>query len=290
MNKIIFGILCIYAVSCTNGTKVKTDYEQLNLKGKVKNITEIYFVPIVSGDTIKRGERTSNATSFFESAENEPFVAYETKVYFDHNGNIIECYMDDSATGFHFKEVFEYSGNLLINKLGMLSGEFFYKEIYRYDSKNRETERSFFDSERHIFESVIVEYPDKNTIIEKVHTESEYSDFERETRLENGLPVSLISRVDSLSIIEKWKGTYDTHGRLILVQFFDERDKLIQYVEYVHDEYGNELECSIFHEDYGLAQKHEYRYKYDEYGNWTQQVLITDSQAKIIMLRNIVYY
>jgi hypothetical protein len=262
----------------------------LKLNGKVKNITEIYFLAIVSGDTIKRGERTSNATSFFESAEDEPFAAYETKVYFDRNGNIRECYMDDSATDFHFKEVFEYDGNLLINKLGLLSEEFFYKEIYRYDSKNRETERSFYNDEKHIFESVIIEYPDKNTIVEKVHTESEYSDFERETRLENGLPVSLISRVDSISIIEKWKGKYDVRGRLILSQFFDGRDKLLQYAKYVYDEYGNELECSIFYENDGFSQKREYRYKYDEYGNWTQQVSITDGQAEIIMLRNIEYY
>jgi phospholipid N-methyltransferase len=262
----------------------------LKLNGKVKNITEIYFLPLVSGDTVRRGERTSNVTSFFASADDEPFSAYETKVYFDHNGNIIECYMDDSATGFHFREIFEYEGNLLINKTGLLSGEFFYKEIYRYDSKDREKERSFFDSEKHIFEAVTLEYPDKNTIIEKVHTESEYSDFERVTRFANGLPVSLVSRVDSVSIIEKWKGEYDAKGSLILSQYFDERDKLVQYTKYAYDEYGNELESLIFNEDYGLSQKYEYRYKYDGYGNWTQQVLITDNQAKIIMVRNIVYY
>jgi hypothetical protein len=261
----------------------------LKLSGKVKYINETYFLPIVSGDTIKRGERTSNETSFYESAD-ELFSSYETKVYFDRNGNIRECYMDDSTSDFHFKETFEYEGNLLVNKFGLLSGEFFYKEIYRYDSKNREAERSFFDSEKNIFESVRMEYPDKNTLIEKVHTESEYSDFERETRFENGLPVSLVSRIDSAGILEKWSGEYDGRGQLVLSKFYDAHSSLLQYVKYSYDGYGNELEYSVFSPGNELLEKHEYRYKYDSRGNWTQQVSITDGYPEIIMLRNIIYY
>ncbi|MDR2026888.1 MAG: hypothetical protein LBQ01_04925 [Prevotellaceae bacterium] len=263
---------------------------RLNLNGKVKFITEIYFLPAVSGDTIKRGERTTNATSFFESAGDEPFSSYETKVYFDHNGNIAECFMDDSASDFHFKETFEYDDNLLVTKQGFLSGEFFYKEIYRYDSKNRETERYFYDSEKHLFESVITKYPDANTVIEKVHTENEYSDFERETRLKDGLPVLLTSRLDSVRIIEKWRGEYDGNGRVSVSKFYDSQDKLLQYEKYVYDGYGNELEYAIFSDNDELLTKHECRYKYDGYGNWTQQVTITDGQPEIIILRNIIYY
>jgi hypothetical protein len=106
LSNILFGSSIIYLVSCT-GTTVKTDYERLKLAGKVKFISEIYFLPVVSGDTVKRGERTTNATSFRDVAEDEPFSSYETKVYFDRNGNITECFMDDSASDFHFKEVFE---------------------------------------------------------------------------------------------------------------------------------------------------------------------------------------
>jgi hypothetical protein len=97
-------------------SKVKTDYERLKLNGKVKCISEIYFSPIVLGDTVKRGERTGNATSFFETSGDEPFSSYETKVYFDSNGNIAECFMDDSASDFHFREIFEYGGNLPVSK------------------------------------------------------------------------------------------------------------------------------------------------------------------------------
>jgi hypothetical protein len=262
----------------------------LKLNGKVKSLTEIYFLPVVSGDTIKRGERTTNATSFFETAVDEPFVSYETKIYFDHNGNITECFMDDSASDFHFHEVFEYADNLLINKQGLLSEDFFYKEIYQYDSRNREKERNFYDSENHLFESVITEYPDKNTIIEKIHTENEYSDFERETKLKDGLPVSLTSRFDATRIIEKWGGEYDKNGWLNVSKFYDNQDNLLQYIEYAYDEYGNELTYSIFSGRGEFLARQAYHYKYDKYGNWTQQVSITDSKPEIIMERNIVYY
>jgi hypothetical protein len=268
--------------------KVKTDYERLKLNGKVRFISEIYFLPVVSGDTIKKGERTTNATSFFETEGDEPFSSYETKVYFDHNGNIRECFMDDSASDFHFKELFEYDDNLLVSKQGFLSGEFFYKEIYRYDSKNRETERNFYDSEKHLFESVTTEYPDKNIVVEKVHTENGYADFERETLFENGLPILSTSRRDA-EILEKWSGEYDSNGQISVSKFYDSQDNLLQYTKYVYDKYGNELKYSIFSDDGKLLSKREYHYKYDQYGNWTQQVLITDGTPEIIMLRNIAY-
>jgi hypothetical protein len=269
---------------------VKTDYERLKLAGNVKLITEIYFLPVISGDTVKRGERTTNETSFFESTGEDPFSAYETKVYFDVAGNIAECLMDDSAADFHFKETFEYQDNLLTSKLGLLSGEFFYKEIYRYDSKNREVERTFYDSEKHLFESVILKYPNKNTIVESVHTGNKYSDFERETQLKNGLPVVSISRIDSVSIIEKWSGEYDDNNRIILSKFYDSQENMVQYAKYIYDEFGNELNYSIYSADNELLAKYEYRYKYDEYGNWTQQASIIDGYPAVIMVRDIIYY
>jgi hypothetical protein len=284
----VFGLLCIFLVSCTDALKVKTDYERLKLNGKVRFISEIYFLPVVSGDTIKKGERTTNATSFFETDGDEPFSSYETKVYFDHNGNIRECFMDDSTSDFHFKEVFEYDDNLLVSKQGFLSGEFFYKEIYQYDSKHRETERSFYDSEKHLFESVITEYPDKNIIVEQIYTENGYVDFERETHFEKGLPVLSTSRRDA-GILEKWSGEYEANGQISVSKFYDSQDNLLQYAKYVYDEYGNELKYSIFSDEDELLSKREYYYKYDQYGNWTQQVSITDGIPEIIMLRNIIY-
>jgi hypothetical protein len=269
---------------------VKTDYERLKLNGKVQFISEIYFTPVVSGDTVKRGERTTNATSFFGTSGDAPFSSYETKVYFDHNGNISECFMDDSTSDFHFREVFEYDNNLLVSKQGLLSGGFFYKEIYCYDSKNRETERKFYDSENHLFESVSTKYPNKTTIIEKIQTENEYSNFERETQLKNGLPVLSTSRFDATRVIEKWSGEYDSNGRIDVSKFYDNQDNLLQYAKYVYDEYGNELEFLLFSDNGKILTKREYRYIYDRYGNWTQQVSIADGQPEIIMLRNIIYY
>ncbi|MDR1886381.1 MAG: hypothetical protein LBQ70_00560, partial [Prevotellaceae bacterium] len=151
-------------------------------------------------------------------------------------------------------------------------------------------ERHFYDSEKHLFESVITEYPDKNTVIEKIHTENEHADFERETHFRNNLPVLSVSRVDAVRIIEKWSGEYDGNGRLILSKFYDGQDDLVQYEKYVYDEYDNELEYSIFSDSGELLAKYGYGYKYDGYGNWTQQVSVTDGQPEVITVRNIVYY
>jgi hypothetical protein len=255
----------------------------------VQFISEIYFSPVVSGDTVKKGERTTHATSFLETTGEESFMPYETKVYFDHNGNITECLMDDSASDFHFKEVLEYDSILLIGKQGFLSGEFFYKAIYRYDSKQREKERHFYDSEEHIFESVITTYPDRNTVVEQIHTENGYADFECETRLKNGLPASSTNRRDD-EIIETWSGKYDSKGQISVSKFYDSQGAMLQYAKYVYDEYGNRLEYLILSDKGKVLLKREYRYKYDRFGNWTQQVSIADGIPEIITQRNIIYY
>ncbi|MDR1897628.1 MAG: hypothetical protein LBR10_12645 [Prevotellaceae bacterium] len=288
---IIAVVLWICLVSCSDKVKVKTDYEKLNLKGNIKNITEIYFLPEMSGDTIRRGERTTNETSFFQlDGDDEIFISYETKVYFNHDGNITECTMTDSTSGFYFREVLEYQDKLLQSKQGLLSNNFFYKEIFKYDKKNRETERIFYDSEKHPFESVIREYPDKNTIIELVYTDNEGSNFEKEIRLKDGLPVSSTVRTDSLHVIEKWTGEYDDNGRMIVSKFYNDQNELIQYTKCTYDEFGNEFDFFVYTGVGELVAAHKHRYKYDELNNWTQQVSIINNYPEVIMERNIIYY
>jgi len=287
---IIFYSLTALICSCTNMAKKVPDYERLNLNGNVKSIAETYFLPSVSGDTIKCGERTTYPASFFEPQENEPFYPYKTMVYFNQNGYITECFMDDSATNFHFKEIFQYQDNRLVQKLGSLSDTFFYKEIYKYDSKNRETEKKFYDSETHLFETVITEYPKRNTVFEKVRTGNEYSDFDRETKFKSGLPVSSINRIVADGIIDKWSGEYDDDGHLILSKFFDSQGSVLYYVKYFYDEYGNESGYSNYSDNDEFMSKYDYRYKYDKYGNWIQKVSIADGYPEIIMEREIVYY
>jgi hypothetical protein len=287
---LISSLLCVACVSCADKAKVKTDYERLKLNGKMKSVTETYFLPAVSGDTIKTGERTTYSTPFSDTDNNESFSPYETKLHFDRNGNIAECFMDDSASDFHFKEVFKYKGNLLASKHGFMSGEFFYRKTYRYDNKGRETERSVFDGEKHLFESVATEYPYKNTVIEKVYTEHGYTGLTIETQLEHGLPVFLTSRYDNGRVVKKWSGEYNGNGWICVSKYFDYQDNLLQYVTFVYDVYGNEVEYAIFDGDDELLSKREYHYKYDLYGNWTQQITVTDGSPEIIIIRNIIYY
>jgi hypothetical protein len=250
----------------------------------------MYFLPFVSGDTISKGERTTYSASFFDPHENEPAYPYETIVSFNQNGYVTECLMCDSATEFYLKEIFQYQDNLLIQKLGLLSDTFFYKEIYSYNSKNRVIEKEFYDSETHLFETVITEYPKKNTAIEKVRTGNEYSDFERETTFKNGLPVFSVSRTKSAEIIDKWSGEYDGDKHLIMSKFFDSQGSVLYYVKYAYDEYGNESGYVNYSDNDEFLSKYDYRYKYDKYGNWTQRVSIADGYPEVIIVRDIVYY
>ncbi|MDR2424255.1 MAG: hypothetical protein LBD59_05965 [Prevotellaceae bacterium] len=285
---IFLALFCAGIVACNNEKiRIKTDCEKLKIKGKVQNITEIYYLPVVLNDTIKQGERTSNAPSFFE-LDDEPFISYESVLYFNRDGNIAECVMTDSATDFYFREIFEYSGDLLMNKEGLLSDEFFYKQVFAYDSKKREKKRDFYDRTDHLFESVSIEYIDENNLVETVNTDAGGTNFERKIRLKNGLPVSSESAVKSLQI-ERWTGEYDSLGQITLSELYDEGNNLAQRVKYEYDSLGNEITCTISSADEQIVE-YVYMYKYDEYNNWIQRATVADNCPEVIMVRKIAYY
>jgi len=288
--KIIFLVFCVcMVVSCKN-SPVKTDYTKLKLKGAVKNITETYFLPVLSGDTIKRGEQTTSESTFFESKGEEAFMSYETKIFFNQQGNIMEFTISDPASDLLFKEVYEYTDNILTLKKGTLNGDFFYKEIYQYNTKNKEIERNFYDAENHIFETIITEYPDKNTIVEKVYTpENETSEFERISTFEKDLPTMLVTKLEN-SVTEKWVAEYDENGYLAGSKLYDENEELIQYTKSKYDEFGNEIEFAMYTPENQLISIYKYQYIYDKNNNWTQQATIINNYPEIITVRDIEYY
>ena len=285
---IFLALFCAGMIACNDDKiRIKTDCEKLKIKGTVQNITEIYYLPVVMNDTIKQGERTSSSPSFFES-DDDPFISYESTLYFNRDGNIAECVMVDSTNDFYFREIFEYSEDLLMNKIGLLSDEFFYKQVFAYDSKKREKQRDFYDRQDHLFESVSIEYIDENNLVETVTTDAGGTNFERKISLENCLPVSSASLLKS-SQIERWSGEYDSIGQIILSELYDEGDNLAQRIRYEYDSLGNEIKCTVSSADEQIVE-YVYMYKYDERNNWVQRATIADNFPEVIMVRKIVYY
>ena len=289
----ILALTCACLSGCVDSEEVKTDCERLKLRGRVKNITEIYFLPkVTEDDSIRIGERTTNAPSFLEGAGEESFAAYESKLYFNHAGFITECIMEDTSADFHFREMFEYGEyNLLQHKTAYLSNEFFYRQTYRYDSKNREKERKFYDGEQHLFEIVNIAYPDKNTVLEKVITDENNINafFEIEILKKDGFPIQSITRTDS-TLLERWTCEYDDIGRIILSRLYDGENDLVKYIKYVYDGSGNETEYAEYSDNDEPLVERKFLYRYDDVGNWTEKAVITDFFPEIIVARKIVYY
>ncbi|MDR2467083.1 MAG: hypothetical protein LBD35_06785 [Prevotellaceae bacterium] len=259
----------------------------------MKNITEIYFLPETSDDdSIRIGERTTNAPSFLEGAGEESFAARESKLYFNFAGFITECIMVDTSADFHFREMFEYGdNNLLQHKTAYLSNEFFYRQTFRYDSRNREKERKFYDGEQHLFEIVSIAYPDRNTVLEKVISDEDNTNsaFEIEISKRDGYPIQSITRTDSV-LLERWTCEYDNIGRISLSRLYDGENNLVKHIKYAYDESGNETEYTEYSDSDEPLVERKFLYRYDENGNWTEKAVITDFFPEIIIARKIVYY
>ena len=280
-------LFCICIISCSEN--VQEGYKDIKLNGKVKNITETYFSPIVSGDTVKKGEQIVSEPTFFESRGEEVFLSQETKIFFNMKKQIMEFSITDSISELYFKELFEYKDNLLLTRRGLLSDEFFYKEVFHYDSKQREIERVFFDAENRIFETIVKEYPEKNKITELVYTpEDSEPIYVREIIFENGLPTTITTKYEG-SIMEKWVGEYE-NGNVIRAKIYDDLNNLIQYTKCTYDNYGNELEFSMYTAMDELIDMYKFQYKYDNNGNWIQQVTIVNNEPEVIVVRDIKYY
>jgi hypothetical protein len=270
-------------------TAVKTDYEKLRLKANVKNIVETYYETVISDDSIKKGKQTIYLPSFLESSEENTFNSFETELWFNRNGNITECTMRDSIMYIYFKEIFEYKNILLENKIGYISDELSYRQVFEYDSKNRERRRDFYDSENQLFETVSVNYIDKNSVTETVASDYGKAVFEKRITLENGLPVSSVSIIKAKEF-EKWTGKYDSAGHIILSKLYDENSNPVQYSVYEYDEFGNETLYASYSADEELIEEYKYMYKYDKFNNWTQRATIVDNIPEIITVRKIDYY
>lgn len=277
---------------------------KLNVKGKVKSITEVSYDAYENDGQIRKGE---SVRSDFESS-------YK----FDIKNNIIEENLID-VNGTHFKNT------------------------YKYDQYNNVIEQKQYDANLKLTYAytVVIKYDSNGNIIEFQRYGQSDNDnwFARLKINERGKWVELFMHFPS-NIKRDWKEVriYDELGNNVAQHYYDgvgnynwsffynydesgflfeEKSKGLAMNNYLkrYDKKGNNIELVLYKEDGSIAGKTimeydkrsnivmevffdergsneitEYRYLYDYNGNWTRKTTICDGDPMSIIERKIEYY
>lgn len=248
----------------------KTDWKKLNIKGKVKSISEISYLAIDKFGKIKKGNRAPNP------------LWEKTDYIFDTNGYLLELIQSDSSKSYYYSESYKYDiwenlietsisggskyyykydnkGNKIELNTYLPNGQHESKHIYKYDEKDNMIEETLYYQESQP-ENTLYKYDEKNNLIAINHYRS------------NGNCYSEVSYKyeDNNKIKAIWDNSY--------------------YSIYQYDDKGNLIvENSLNSDDKPLYGKTTYEYEYDRNGNWIKSIVFKNGFAEYILERKIEY-
>ena len=307
-------LLTFVLIGCSSENKSQTDLsnidfnkdiENANLFGKVKSVkVNTYRAEVESGEIIKGQERYSLTDTFvvfnekgyiieqISYAENGKIKTKKTFTY-NENGNLITIYDIDSLENKYKNYSFEYNenGNLITIQDEIILSE---KE-YEYDKKGNNININYRTSGANSYLKEIFTYNEKGNVKEK------QQHFEKKSHLDtksnffydkegNMSEYYLYNANGDLERRDSYK--YDEKGNRTNWIKYNSNESVVFMVKYEHDEYGNMTK--YINIDYidgeTLSYQRDYKYNYDEMGNWVQRVEYEFGLPSYIIEREIEYY
>ncbi|HBG69231.1 MAG: hypothetical protein A2W93_04175 [Bacteroidetes bacterium GWF2_43_63] len=286
--------------------------KDLNLKDRVKSITEISYIGKSTTDgyaKIRRGWKSN--------------WQQDSKTEFDSNGNKMNKIYFDSDSKISRMEQFDYANGKLV-KSEML----YHTRTYTYDSSGRlismkETNRqpsqissSNANAPGEERESIYkFLYDENNRLVEKqeFNIKGQKVGITRFSYDEND---RLIKEESIFDDYKEWLDyLYDSYGNLITETWHDSDEGILEKATYVYENYvrtheywenftegeiegkisytfekGNEKEVVETNDSGNIDATWSYQYKYDSKENWIEQIEIIDDEEIYIIERVIEYY
>ncbi len=238
-----------------NNNKINNDLSELNLKGKVKILTEIEYKISPNIGKIKEGD-----------------MLYKYIYSFNEKGNLIETNSYDPDGNLDGKYTYT-NDNLKGTKIEMISynpdGSSDEKCTYNYDSKGNLILEIWYDAEGSISKKYGYKYDDKG----------------------NEIAMNRYDAHDSLLCKDSYK--YDDKGEKIEWNHFNlsppTDGSLSKKVIFKYDDNGNINVENIFLSD-GNFENYTYKYDYAKKGNWKKETIYKNGLPQYITERKIKYY
>lgn len=293
MKKYITVIVFCFSVICCKDSKIKSknDLESLFLKGKVKEMTQEYYLAVESYGDVNTG--------ILELTSGDNY-----KIKFNLNGNKIE---DIKVEKDPYKD----------------SKEQVYKTTYKYDANERLTEESRFIFDNILVSKIKYKYDSLPQNQQMYRCIKKY--YNPQGTLNNGVLTSMdsieynsvgkeisLKSFDPKNLTGKLIYEYDKDGNRIEIIGYDyPRDRIIkQLLKYdskgnpiqqrhilinatYKDTIHNAIYNSVFdnsNNEVGRDKTLRFEYEYDKIGNWIKKVENFKDSAKFITKRKFEYY
>jgi hypothetical protein len=302
----------------------------LDLTGKVKNLTEVeYDGSEVGGKIIKESKKESHTSTFNEMRKRTEHVLFsqEGKIYekeickFDSEGKMIESmvfYSESPLFNKNLRWKYDNKGNMIEagwyskdnlykantfkydekgNKIGEYNpdGSIITTLSYKYDNKGNKIEETSFISENNFDYKSSFKYDDLGNCIENDNILQD-GNIGSKTFFKYDKKNKIIEQQEvnaDGSFIRKWTASYDENGNQTIYNSF-QSDSIIDWkIVSKFDDKKNVIELTQYNGDGILDDIRFFQFIYDLNGNWIKRTEIyKKEEGNIINIfeRELTYY
>jgi YD repeat-containing protein len=268
--RFVVSCFIIFALFFSICGQKKSDREQSDYHGAVKNVrTEIIEYSFENGK-LKAGKRKLESTEQFDKSGNLLERVYygsdEKLLWSDKNvfskGRLVETITNHSPFTFlPDKRIYKYdnAGNLIEENGYNLSGKLVNQSVYVYDEQNRKTQDtsvSYHPEEHSKPHRWTYSYDEQGRLKEEKTFSNEGNGF---------VPTDSLGRPHRKLLI------YRNGNKSEVDMFFKVNGQFARMTLTTYDRRGNEIEDVKYDENGNVKEKARYEYKFDRLGNWLEQ-------------------
>jgi len=278
----VLATLLLFAWSCKEKQTIKTDAQNLNLKGNVKSVSTISYYAIDVDGNISTGERGRK-----NSWEKDKLTLFNV------NGNVTEIQFFDSYDKPTGKREVNYDevGRAVVEISYDASGEIDFRRTFTLDVKGNRIEERNYDSLGNLQFRSTSTFDSKGNEVESIWYNPDgttdclwVSEFDK-----NGNRVKM-TRYDQDGGVEViFAFTYGERGRIVEESELKPDGALLRKKTFDCDENCHVIEEVIVEKD-GTVAKWKYDYELDDNNNWVKRIEYHNGIPKFVVVRTIEYY
>ncbi|MGE5393123.1 MAG: hypothetical protein ACM3P1_00190 [Candidatus Saccharibacteria bacterium] len=280
-------------LSCKKEQGLVNDYQQYNLKGKIKSISEINYS--VNGKY--RTVILFNEQGFItEQASYNPDGSLIRKWVNQYNQDHLKlsrsCYVNHDSLSYILRYYYNRQGKLILTKLFDSKDYLVSQYATEYDHSLNVVKETSLGEDAVYQHRIVHTYNDQNKIKEDLFVDSVRNHAWKQLYHYNDhLQVEdIIIQSPDDNMISKTRYTYLKNNKVDKVYHYNAKMELLSITDYDYDSMDNIVEILELSPDNITQGSKTYQYNYDQKGNWTFLSETENHKNGNIITRKIEYY
>lgn len=272
---------------------ISNDYQQYNLNGRVKTISEINYTTNGKYLTIIQ----FNEKGFIkEQASYNPDGSLIRKWVNEYKNNHLKlsryCYVGHDSLSYILRYYYNRKNKIILTKLFDSYNYLIAQYSTEYDNSLNVVKETFLGEDASYKNLVVHTYNDQNKIKEDLFVDTVRNrEWKQLYHYNDHLQVEeIILQSNNDSLINKTRYTYLSNNKVDKVYHYNAKMKLESITDYNYDSMDNIVEILEITPDNITSDNKFYQYNYDRNGNWTFLSATENHQNGNIITRKIEYY